>query len=108
MKGAAEADVEKETVNEGVTQREENQTQSVWQWRKLQVEEENEMLSHGLGSCAVQVGIGCWKQRKKLVGEVDELKQTQWVIQIRKRIERSIDILGLSLDEGTWFERTGF
>jgi len=31
MKGAAEADVEKETVNEGVTQREENQTQSVWQ-----------------------------------------------------------------------------
>ena len=47
MKGAAEAGIEKETVNEGVTQREENRTQSVWQWRKLYVEEENEMLSHG-------------------------------------------------------------
>ena len=28
---------------------------------------------------------------------VYELKQTQWAIQIRKRIERSIDILGLAL-----------
>jgi hypothetical protein len=61
-----------------------------------------------LWSCTVQVGIGCWKQRKKLVGEVYELKQTQWVIQIRIRIERSIDIWGLSLDEGTRFERAGF
>jgi len=48
MKSAAEADIEEETVNGGVTQREENQTQSVWQRRKLHVEEENEMLSHGL------------------------------------------------------------
>ena len=47
MKGTAEADIEEETVNGGVTQREENRKQSVWQWRKLQVEEENEMLSHG-------------------------------------------------------------
>jgi hypothetical protein len=31
MKGAAEADIEEETVNEGVTQREENRTQSLWQ-----------------------------------------------------------------------------
>lgn len=31
MKGAAEAHIEEETVNEGVTRREENQTQSVWQ-----------------------------------------------------------------------------
>ena len=92
MKGAAEADIEEETVNGGVTQREENRKQSVWQWRKLHVEEENEMLSHGLWSCTVQVRVGCWKQRKKLVGEVYELKQTQWVIQIRIRIERSIDI----------------
>ena len=92
MKDIAEADIEKETVNDGVTRREENWTQGLWQWRKLQVEEENEMLSHGLWSCTVQVGVGCWKQRKKLVGEVYELKQTQWVIQIRIRIERSIDI----------------
>ena len=47
MKGAAEAGIEEETVNEGVTQREGSRTQSVWQRRKLQVEEENEMLSHG-------------------------------------------------------------
>jgi len=31
MKGAAEADIEEEIVNEGATQREENRTQSVWQ-----------------------------------------------------------------------------
>jgi hypothetical protein len=31
MKGAAEAGIEEETVNEGVTQREENRTQSLWQ-----------------------------------------------------------------------------
>ena len=31
--------------------------------------------------------------------EVYELKQTKWVIQIRIRIERSIDIWGLPLDE---------
>jgi len=31
MKGAAEAGIEEETVNGGVTQREENRTQSVWQ-----------------------------------------------------------------------------
>jgi hypothetical protein len=31
MKGAAEADIEEETVNGGVTQREENRKQSVWQ-----------------------------------------------------------------------------
>jgi len=45
-----------------------------------------------LWSCTVQVRVGCWKQQKKLVGEVYELKQTQWVIQIRIIIERSIDI----------------
>jgi len=31
MKGAAEADVEEETVDEGVTQRKEYQRQGVWQ-----------------------------------------------------------------------------
>ena len=31
MKGTAEADIEEETENEGVTQREENRAQSVWQ-----------------------------------------------------------------------------
>jgi len=31
MKDAAESDIEEETVNGGVTRREENQAQSVWQ-----------------------------------------------------------------------------
>jgi len=48
MKDAAEADIEEETVNGGVTQREKERKQGVWQRRKLHVEEENEMLSHGL------------------------------------------------------------